>query len=107
MTQKELEKKLRIAIEKAKIVIMNQCPVRTGLLKSSIRITTSSNGYKIYVDTNAAPHMVFTEEPWTTRPRTNPNQGWFAEAVEMVFQLLKIELSGTGKRNPDPTKDGE
>lgn len=108
MTRNELDSRLATAVAKARIIIMNQAPYRTGNLRMSIRTEQIGSGYSIYVDTNQAPYMVHTEEAWGSKEKTNPNEGWFEDAIELVFQLIRIELGGVGYETTDLLdKEGE
>jgi hypothetical protein len=96
MTQDQFEKALLRAVEKAYRLIQSQAPVRSGELKDSIKIVASSRGYVIEV---TAPHMPYTEEAWVSprwSGRDNPNEGWFQEAIELAFRLIKSELNAVG-----------
>jgi hypothetical protein len=96
MTQKEFEERLLRAVEKAERLIQSQAPVRSGELKNSIMLLATATGYEIVVK---APHMPFTEEVWISdqwRGRKNPNEGWFKEAVELAFRLIRAELGASG-----------
>jgi len=100
MTQKQFEAKFRKAVEKAKFILEAEVPVRSGQLKLSITLKSTPTGYTLFMDTNKAPHMVYTEEKWTSpqwEGRDNPNEGWFREATDLVFRLLRAELKASGR----------
>lgn len=96
MTQRDFENTLLRAMEKALNVVKGQAPVRTGELKNSIQLVATATGYDIIV---TAPHMPYTEEKWVSpqwKGRANPNEGWFRIATELVFRLIRSELSASG-----------
>ena len=99
MTQAQFQAALYQAILKSELILEAEVPVRSGLLKSSITLQATERGYVLYMNTNIAEHMKYTEEEWVSPQwggRANPNQGWFREAVELVYQLLLAELRGIG-----------
>lgn len=96
MNVREFQLALRRAVEKAERLIQSLAPVRKGELKASIKLVATARGYEIIV---TAPHMPYTEETWISpqwRGRKNPNEGWFKEAVELAFRLIRAELNATG-----------
>lgn len=96
MTQKEFELALLRAVEKAERLVESLAPVRSGKLKASIKLIPTATGYEISVNVD---YMVYTEEAWISeqwRGRKNPNEGWFREAVELVYRLIRSELNATG-----------
>lgn len=96
MTQKQFEKTLRRAVEDAHLLIQQVAPVRSGMLKASIELVATPDGYMIKIN---APHMPYTEEKWISdqwRGRQNPNEGWFREASELAFRLIRARLSAAG-----------
>jgi len=100
MTQKQFEATLLRAVEKAKVILEDVVPVRSGKLKLSITLEPTDTGYVLFMNTNEAPHMVYTEEKWISDKwggRENPNEGWFKEATDLVFRLLRAELKGSGR----------
>jgi hypothetical protein len=96
MTLKQLQRTLLNAMEKARILVDSIAPERSGELKLSIKLIATGTGYEIKI---TAPHMKYTEEKWISpqwNGRANPNEGWFREAVELVFRLIRAELNATG-----------
>ena len=96
MTQREFERALLRAVQKAERLIQGQAPVRTGELKGSIKLVATAQGYEIVV---TAPHMPYTEEQWVSpqwRGRKNPNEGWFKLAIELAIRLIRLELNASG-----------
>lgn len=99
MTIKEFQATLLRAVLKAELILQAEVPVRSGLLLSSITLQATENGYVLFMNTNIAPHMKYTEEEWVSPQwggRANPNESWFKQAVELVYQLLQAELRGVG-----------
>lgn len=97
MTQKEFENTLYQVMEEAYYLVKGSAPYRKGDLERSIKLLATDTGYEIIV---TAPHMVFTEEKWTSpkwKGRANPNEGWFQEVTELVFRLLRTRLRGSGR----------
>jgi len=96
MTRKELDLKLRIQEARAKVLVMQQAPVKTGNLMRSIKTRKNdTGGFTVYVDEGQAPYMPYTEGVWTAQQwggRKNPNQGWFAEASDIVARALAASL---------------
>lgn len=100
MTQKEFEVKFLKVLRKALFQVKAQCPVRSGNLKSSIKLVQSPMGYKIYIDTNQANYMPYTTEKWISpqwRDRANPNEAWFDDAAVIIDRIISNEF-GAGKR---------
>lgn len=98
MTQREFEGRLLQVVEKALTLLQSQAPVRSGLLVSSIALKATAKGYELTINTDKAPHMVYTEEAWKSeqwKGRDNPNEGWFKLAAELIFRLIRAEL-GSG-----------
>lgn len=96
MTQAEFERALLRAVTKAERLITALAPERSGQLKASIKLVATARGYEILV---TAPHMPYTEEEWVSpqwRGRANPNEGWFREAVDLAYRLIKLELQASG-----------
>ena len=108
MTEREFHNKLRRAVEKAKVLVQSIAPVRSGFLKMHIELVTTATGYSIVI--SGVPYMPYTEEPWISPQwggRANPNEGWFREAAELVFRLLRQELGGTGAFLGNPSTPSE
>ena len=101
MTEQEFQVQLGIAAAKAKMIIMRTAPVRTGNLMRSIRVSYNENGFSIYIDENQAPYMAATEETWKSPRwggRGNPNEGWFAEAADLVARMIAAQFGTTPKQ---------
>lgn len=98
MEQEELEQKMQIVAAKAKLIVMQAAPVRTGNLMNSIKIIYTSTGFTVYVDTTIAPYMEYTEGVWSAarwHGRANPNEGWFKEAARQVANMVAATLGST------------
>jgi hypothetical protein len=95
MTERELLAKMRDIAARAKVLVIQQAPVRTGNLVNSIQVSYTATGFKIYIDNNQAPYAAYTIEPWTStrwKGKSNPNQGWFDDAVEIVARYIATVL---------------
>jgi len=100
MTQKEFEAKLLQVVNNAVGKLQSQVPVATGQLLSSIELIATSTGYELRMNTDIAPHMVYTEEKWKHerwKGRANKNEGWFKLAAELVFRQMRAELKSSGR----------
>ena len=74
-------------------------PYDTGNLRLKGVKTISGREMKIYVDTNVAPYMKYTNEPWSKfapplRGKSNPNEGWWGRAADAAARSLAKELKG-------------
>lgn len=75
-------------------------PYDSGNLRNSATYVkkNSENEVQIFVDSEIAPYVVYTNEPWISpkwKGKENPNEKWFERAVEMVAQELAAMLGGT------------
>jgi len=98
MTQDQFEIQIQIAASKAKLVVMQSAPVRTGNLMNSIKIKFNTNGFTIYIDQGQSPYMMYTEETWKSPSwagRANPNEGWFEEAAEAVARTIAAQFGSS------------
>lgn len=65
-------------------------PVDTGYQKRNIYARDLPNGgFEIIVDTE---YFEYTEDPWTNRSSSNPNEGWAEEVSKDVLRLAKSKL---------------
>lgn len=58
----------------------------------------SENEVKIYVDSEIAPYVVYTNEPWTSpkwKGKQNPNEHWFDIAATKTAYAINSMLCGT------------
>lgn len=69
-------------------------PIDTGnLAYSAIKgIWISDKVFRIYIDENIAPYMIYTNEPW--EKGNNPNLNWFEKAAKFITTYLSIRLNG-------------
>lgn len=86
--------------------LVNQCfwevqqhsPIDTGNLRyNAIRLTREGDDYVIYVDTEIAPYMPYTNEPWVSDywgGKKNPNEKWFDKVAELVAKKIASALGG-------------
>lgn len=96
MDRHELDMRMKILEARALVLIMQQAPVKTGKLMRSIKTERNNKGgFRVYVDTSLAPHMKYTENPWTDSKwngRKNPNEGWFKEAGRSLARASAATL---------------
>lgn len=95
MTRRELALRIKIQEARAKVLVMQQAPVKTGNLMRSIKTEKTNDGFRVYVDEGQAPYMPYTEKPWTSSKwggRKNPNQGWFEDAAAIVARSTAAAL---------------
>jgi hypothetical protein len=95
MTEKEILSKIRDLAARAKVIVLQQAPVRTGNLVNSIKVAYNATGFKIYIDTNQASYAAYTILPWTSprwNGKSNPNEGWFDDAAELVARYIATIL---------------
>lgn len=74
-------------------------PYSTGNLRyNAIRYRwEDSNTFVIYVDESIAPYMPYTNEVWLSprwKGRSNPNERWWQETVQIIAEEMAIELKG-------------
>lgn len=95
MTRRELRLRLKIQEARAKVLVMQQTPVKTGNLMRSIKTKPNGEGFTVYVDEGKAPYMKYTNKPWTDKrwgARQNPNEGWWEEAAAIVARATAAAL---------------
>lgn len=92
MTRLELDNRLPMILERCRTILQSQAPVRTGNLKASVTLEKKGNTYELYVNTDRAPYMVYTNETWSKGE--NPNEDWFDDAIQLVIRYLQSELGG-------------
>lgn len=80
----------RLDVMKFKWIFQTCTPIDTGNLRYNA-VQSRFSGQKsceIYVNTDIAPYMPYTNEQWTSpkwHGKTNPNQGWFKKAIETAI----------------------
>ena len=91
MTQKEFELKLKIIKARARIIVMQQAPVRSGHLMNSIQVIMNNNGITIVIDPSDVPYAFDTTRVWDAKRasgRQNPNEGWWDQAAQAVANMV-------------------
>lgn len=83
----------RLNMTKFKWIFSTCTPIDTGNLRyNAVRMRyLGPKECRIYVDTNIAPYMVYTNEPWIAdrwKGAKNPNEGWFKKAVETAISSV-------------------
>ena len=80
-------------------------PIDTGNLRhNAIRAEVGEDYYKIYVDENIAPYMVFTNEPWLSpkwNGKKNHNEHWFDKVAESIALYVAKRLHGELNKKGD------
>lgn len=86
------------AVKEAK----KKSPYRTGNLRRVAMKSTVASGSEldIYVETNEAPYMKYTNESWSQfasplRGKQNPNEGWWERAAQAAAWSIAHDLGGT------------
>lgn len=96
MTEAE---RIRRSFLRAVAVARKTSPYDTGNLRTKGVKQIIGGEMKIYVDTNIAPYMKYTNEPWSNfapplRGKENPNEGWWEKAAEEVAYSMAKDLKG-------------
>ena len=77
-------------------------PKDTGNLafNSLVKANKNGNTVEIYVNTEIAPYMPYTNEPWISpkwNGKNNPNEVWWNDAIVLILhevaQVFKGELT--------------
>lgn len=93
MQTKNIETAFRFALNYLKA----NAPKDTGnLAYNAIKYEMVGNIFKVYVDEEIAPYMVYTNEKWNKG--SNPNESWWNETVEEIIKLMAIYLKGDLKK---------
>ena len=80
----------RLDVMKFKWIFSTCTPIDTGNLRYNA-VQSRFHGQKecrIYVDTDIAPYMPYTNEKWVSpkwNGKANPNEGWFKKAIETAI----------------------
>ncbi len=92
---KDFEKYMNRFKVEALVYIQNSAPVRTGALRSMIRLQNNADGGFSII--SPISYMKYTEEPWrkdfTKDGRENPNLYWMKEATEDLVDKLRRDLN--------------
>lgn len=76
------------------LLLKEQAPYRSGELVASITMNKTPTGYELRI---AAPHTVFTNEPWISprwKGRENPNEAWIQHTHRLIAEFIARELGG-------------
>lgn len=78
-------------------IIKKHSPIDTGNLRfNAIKFAqTGKNEITIYVNTNIAPYMVFTNEPWISpkwNGKKNPNEAWWNNLASVLATHVAKKL---------------
>ena len=68
----------------------------------------SENEVKIYIDSDVAPYVAYTNEPWISpkwQGKQNPNEKWFEKAAEKTAQAICSMLDGKMTINSEEEND--
>lgn len=66
----------------------------------SLKYNVEGNYIVVYIDTNIAPYVPYTNEPWISpkwKGKQNPNEGWWDVFANEFAQRLNTRLRGTIK----------
>lgn len=91
MNQKEFTQKMKIIKARAKIIVMQQAPIRSGHLMRHIQVWMDQDGIVIAIDPEEVPYAFDTTRVWPgTRAngRKNPNEGWWDQAAQVVANMV-------------------
>ena len=73
-------------------------PRDTGnMALNSLRYKVQGNYIVIYFDTNIAPYVPYTNEPWLSdkwNGKQNPNEGWWDEFAQEFIRRFNIKIRG-------------
>lgn len=64
---------------------------------NALRYKVQGNYIVIYFDTNVAPYIPYTNEPWLSdkwNGRKNPNEGWWDEFAQEFIRRFNIKIRG-------------
>ena len=80
-------------------VFRPRVPVDTGnmALNATMVERISPTEARIYVNSEIAPYVVYTNEPWISphwKGKQNPNEKWFEKATEQVVNYIAGALGG-------------
>jgi len=67
---------------------------------NSLKYKVEGNFIVVYVDTNIAPYVPYTNEPWISpkwNGKKNPNQDWWDVFANEFIQRFNTRLRGTIK----------
>ena len=93
--------RVAVTVEKVFNVIKDRSPYDTGNLKfNALQLQkTGPRSWRIWVNENIAPYMVYTTEPWKSprwKGKQNPNMDWWLGAVLNSVGLLYAEFHDLG-----------
>lgn len=71
-------------------------PYKSGNLRfNAIKYEKMSDShFRVYVDEEVAPYMCYTNEKWINRVGTNPNEGWWEDALANFANELVTLIKG-------------
>lgn len=73
-------------------------PRDTGnMALDSLRYKVQGNYIVIYIDTNIAPYVPYTNEPWISdrwHGKQNPNEGWWDKFAQEFIKKFNTKLRG-------------
>lgn len=96
MTKEQLKVQIQMAVFNAFWVVFRAAPKDTwNLATNALRLEETATGWVIYIDSEIAPYMPYTEEKWINRKGQNPNEGWFRNVVQHIAEYLANMLGGS------------
>lgn len=95
MTTAQIERALYLQLAWLKSI----APYDTGNLSvNAIKLErTGIREWRVFVDIEVAPYMPYTNEPWTSRGKQNPNEQWWNKAIQEFMRRLAHSLGGEVK----------
>jgi hypothetical protein len=101
-----VNKKIYLLCYKAIQMIRDNAPKDTGNLAFN-SVVYNNNGvygieFRISIDQNIAPYMVYTNEKWTSprwNGKPNPNESWWNGTCEQIINMFERELGGELTQN--------
>ena len=72
-----------------------------NLAFNALRYEIQGDKFIVYVDSQIAPYMPYTNEPWTAKRwnnKKNPNEGWWERFANEYAQRVAAKLGGHIKR---------
>ena len=95
MTRQEI---INAAISTVEQMRSEYVPRDTGNMAfNSLRYRVQDNYIVIYIDTNIAPYVPYTNEPWLSEKwhgKQNPNEGWWDEFAKEFSDRFSKRIRG-------------
>jgi len=95
MTEKVFQQRLKIIKARARVIVIQQAPVRSGFLMRHIQVGGNRNQIWIRIDSDDVPYAKDTTRIWPASRasgRKNPNEGWWDQAHMAVARMAAAVL---------------